>query len=189
MASNKRLWILIAVAVVLALAFLAERQGWPQGAAPVLARADSPAEILYRKQASLQRYAAHREEIDDAYQKLAPLYAERAVEWIGLMPAGTADARAFAETTLRQKIESSGLAGDVRVTVAEPESPVPHVKLALADIGFTTGSSQLAKQLLTDLGAPQHGAVWRNFTLSTDRAQKQITLSGRLALLLAEEAE
>ncbi|TAH32240.1 MAG: hypothetical protein EYC62_09455 [Alphaproteobacteria bacterium] len=145
---------------------------------------------LYRTRADLRNFKAKQAEIDKAYFNLASTYADKISGLTGLITDKNTDDKTFIENALRARLDDLGTLEDLKINVAESEALSPKGgRKALADISFTTGSSQDAAKLMLDLGDGKNGMIWRSMSVATDRMRRQVSISGRLAIFLAEAAE
>jgi len=145
--------------------------------------------MLQSKMAQLQFFKDQQQQIDAVYFKIAPLYAEQIAEMAGLNAENINDEKAFVAQIIQARLDKIGVFDNVRVTPSDSEAVSKGVKKVLADISFTSTSSKDAVTAFLDLGNPQMGMVWKNFTLATDRGRKEINVAGRFAILIAGAAE
>lgn len=207
MAKNKRLWVLIALAVILAGAFFIDQRGGLDAllgpnliataeSMPGVIAANSVSVVsgdtigaLYQKRDRLLKFKAEEEAINNAYFKVAPVYADHVVELAGLITDPGIEDRKAAEDAIRNRLEQSGVIDNIRISIAESEKLSSGVRKTLAEVSFTTQSSQDAQALLFDLGSAKNGFIWKNLTMTTDRMRKEVSMNGRIEVLLAEAAE
>ena len=191
---------MLAVALALAVVVGGQSVGinvtslWPQVMSPaegdvaVIDMADS-LPVLQSKKSQLQYFKDKQQQIDEVYFKIAPLYAEQIADMAGLNAENINDDKAFVTQVIQARLDKIGVFDNVRIIPSDSEAVSKGVKKVLADISFTSTSSQDAVTAFLDLGNPKMGMVWKNFTLATDRARKEINVAGRFAILIAGAAE
>ncbi len=149
---------------------------------------DSLSTLTVKKQ-ELENYKSNADAINQAYFQHAARYSDRIANLAGLVTGSGEDDKVFLERVMREKIESFNGIDNLKLSFSESEPLAKKVRKILVDISFTAASSDDAAKLFAAMGQPQYGFAWRNVELSADRLKKQVSVTGRVAALLAEAAE
>lgn len=180
-AASSRTWALGAIALALA-ATVALRYGGDAGGN---ARSD---EAVRARIETLRRVVASRAAISAQYADVAAAFAERFAEVVTYRTKGKTRPENVV-ALVRGKLDALGPFQSLSIAPGTLQPTGDGMARLTVNASFTTTSDRQAVAALRLFARPETGLAWQSVTVTADRRDKHVTVSGKLLALLVDPVE